>query len=85
MAPGEKGRYNPGGAMLAVRSGVDVLPVAHNAGEFWPRRGFLKRPGVIEVVVGPVIPTSGKRAKQVNQEAAQWIESAMATLQSKNQ
>lgn len=84
VAPGEKGRYNPGGAMLAVRAGVGVLPVAHNAGEFWPRRGFLKRPGVIRVAIGPMIEVKGKRAKQVSKAAEQWIENAMAGISGAN-
>jgi len=77
VAPGQRGRYNPGGAMLAVKAKVGVLPVAHNSGEFWPRHGFLKKPGVIQVVVGPMIRIEGKRAKQVSREAEQWIEAAM--------
>lgn len=80
MPPGEHGRYNPGGAMLAVRAGVGVLPVAHNAGRFWPRRGFIKTPGVIEVRIGPLIAVEGKRPKQVNEEAARWIKKTAATL-----
>lgn len=80
MASGEKGRYNPGGAMLAVKAKSGVLPVAHNAGEFWPRRGFLKKPGVIRIVVGPMIRSEGKRAKQVSEEAGQWIEETMEHL-----
>lgn len=80
MAPGEKGRYNPGGAMLAVKAGVGVLPVAHNAGEFWPRHGFLKKPGVVQVAIGPMIRTDGRRAKQVNLEAEKWIEAEMERM-----
>lgn len=80
MAPGETGRYNPGGAMLAVKAKTAVLPVAHNAGKFWPRRGFKKQPGVIDVAIGPLIPVTGKRAKQVNAEAKEWIETAMARM-----
>ena len=80
MAPGEQGRYNPGGAMLAVKARAGVLPVAHNAGKFWPRHGFLKKPGVIKLVIGPLIPVADKRAKQVNEEARDWIERAMARL-----
>ena len=83
VAPGERGRYNPGGAMLAVRAGVGVLPVAHNAGEFWPRRGFLKKPGVIQVAVGPMIAVEGKRSKQVSREAENWIEAAMGEIANK--
>ena len=43
MAPGEQGAFHPGGAMLAVKAGVDVLPVAHDAGCYWARRGFLEK------------------------------------------
>lgn len=82
MAPGERGRYNPGGAMLAKKAGVPVVPVAHNSGSFWSRRGFLKLPGVIEVRVGPPIDTSDKRPKQINAEAETWIESQMPELES---
>lgn len=77
---GEHGRYNPGGAMLAVKAGVPVVPVAHNAGEYWPRRGFLKRPGVIQVVVGAPIAVSGQRARQITAQAEAWIEATMRDL-----
>jgi len=81
MAPGVRGRYNPGGAMLAHKAGVPVVPVAHNSGSFWSKRGFLKRPGVIEVRVGPPISVDGKRPKQINAEAEHWIESQMPELE----
>ena len=81
MPLGQKGRYNPGGAMLAVKANVGVLPVAHNAGKYWPRKGFLKRPGVIKVKIGPIIEVAGKRAKQVNQEAERWIEEAVSKIE----
>jgi 1-acyl-sn-glycerol-3-phosphate acyltransferase len=81
MAPGKRGRYNPGGAMLAVKAGVPVVPVAHNSGSFWSKRGLLKKPGVIEVRVGPPIDTAGKRPKQVNAEAEEWIEAQMPDLE----
>lgn len=81
MPPGERGRYNPGGAMLAKQAGVPVVPVAHNSGSFWSRRGFLKRPGVIEVRVGPPVDIEGKRPRQINAEAEAWIESQMVELE----
>lgn len=81
MPPGGRGRYNPGGAMLARQSGVPVVPVAHNSGSFWSRRGFLKHPGVIEVRVGPPIDVTGKRPKQINAEAEAWIEAQMIELE----
>ncbi|MEO5335227.1 MAG: 1-acyl-sn-glycerol-3-phosphate acyltransferase [Magnetococcus sp. YQC-5] len=58
-APGIPGKYNPGGVALALAAGVPIVPVAHNAGSFWPRRTFLKKPGVIQVRIGDPIVTSG--------------------------
>lgn len=80
VAPGQKGRYAPGGAMLAVRSGCPVVPVAHNAGEFWPRRGFIKRPGTIRIVIGPAIDSRERSAQEVNAMAEQWIEETVARI-----
>jgi 1-acyl-sn-glycerol-3-phosphate acyltransferase len=74
VAPGNTGRYGIGGAVLAASSGYPVVPVAHNAGEFWPRRGFIKRPGTITVVVGPSIDSRGKDAETIREEARAWIE-----------
>jgi 1-acyl-sn-glycerol-3-phosphate acyltransferase len=74
VAPGQKKRYGIGGAILAEESGYPLVPVAHNAGEFWPRRGLVKRPGVIKVVIGPVIKPNGKSASEMNKIAEQWIE-----------
>jgi len=81
MAPGTKGRYGLGGAVLAERSGYPVLPIAHNAGTFWPRRGFIKRPGVIRVVIGPLIESQGKSAAQINAQAEDWIENKMYEIE----
>ena len=80
MAPGESGVYFPGGAMLAVKAGVPVIPVAHNAGLFWPRRGFIKRPGTIRVSIGAPIMTEGKKARAINDHARQWIETEATRL-----
>jgi 1-acyl-sn-glycerol-3-phosphate acyltransferase len=80
IPPGKKGRYRVGGAVLAQRTGCPVTPVAHNAGEFWPRRRFLKKPGTIKVRIGPPIETANKTAQQILAEAEQWIEGQMADI-----
>lgn len=74
------GKYRLGGAMLAEKSGYPVIPVAHHAGEFWPRKGFLKKAGTITVRVGPLISPQGKRADQILDEARIWIESQMPEI-----
>lgn len=80
IAPGRRGRYRIGGAVLAERSRHPVIPVAHNAGEFWPRRGFIKLPGTIDVVIGKPITTDGKDAATILKEAETWIESTMESI-----
>ncbi len=80
IAPGKKGRYAPGGARLAKHSGYPVVPVAHNAGEFWPRRGFIKRPGTIKVVIGPAIESRGITVEEINAAAETWIEDTMRKI-----
>jgi 1-acyl-sn-glycerol-3-phosphate acyltransferase len=80
VAPGERRRYRVGGAVLAEQAAVPVVPVAHNAGRFWPRRGFVKYPGTIRVAVGSPIHTAGRSAAQINAMAEQWIESRVALL-----
>ena len=74
------GRYRIGGAVLASESGYPVVPVAHNAGEFWPRKGFVKTPGTVTVRVGPWIDTKDKQPDDILEEAKQWIESQMPDI-----
>ena len=80
IAAGRKGRYRIGGAVLAEQSGRSIVPVAHNAGEYWPRRSFIKRPGVIQVRIGAPISPAGKTAQQLLDEASDWIEGQMAEI-----
>ena len=80
VAPGSRRRYRLGGALLAQKTGHPVVPVAHNAGDYWPRRGFLKRPGTIRLVIGEPIPSEGRSAVEINAHAAEWIESTVREL-----
>lgn len=80
MPPGTLGPFNPGGAMLAERAGVPVLPVVHDAGSYWPRGGFPIRSGTIQVAIGPPITTAGRKAKAINRDAEQWIGEAQPRL-----
>ncbi len=80
VAPGKRGRYGIGGALLATRTGTPILPMAHNAGEYWGRYAFRKRPGRVKVVIGPLIRTEGRDAPSVNAEVEGWIEGQMRIL-----
>jgi 1-acyl-sn-glycerol-3-phosphate acyltransferase len=80
MPVGATRRYGMSGALLAAAEGLPVVPVTHNAGYFWPRRGWLKKPGTIRVVIGPPIETRGAEPRVVNERAQQWIETTLAQL-----
>lgn len=80
VAPGEKGRYGIGGAWLAAESGAPVVPVAHNAGEVWPKNAFVKRPGTITVRIGPAIDSREKSAAELTRAVEAWIEAEMGRL-----
>lgn len=79
-AVGTARRYKVGGATLACEAGVPVVPVAHNAGEFWRRNAFVKRPGEVVVSIGPVIETAGRTPDEVNRLTEAWIEGEMHRL-----
>lgn len=81
MPPRTRRRYRLGGPILASATGHPVVPVAHNAGRFWPRRGFVKRPGVIRVVIGPAIDTRGRSPGEINEQTETWIERTMEELE----
>lgn len=70
---GEIRPHFSGGAMLAVRAGCDILPVAHNSGKFWPAHQLEKKPGVIKVKVGEPISTVGRTAKELSAQVELWI------------
>lgn len=80
VAPGEKGKYLPGGGLLAEKSGYPIVPVAHNAGSFWPRNSIIKKPGTIKMIIGPVIESKEKSAAVIMQEVESWIENTVSDL-----
>jgi 1-acyl-sn-glycerol-3-phosphate acyltransferase len=80
MPVGRTRPYGLSGALLASAAGKPIVPVAHNAGHFWPRRGWLKRAGTVRVVIGEAIPTAGRDARQINDDAQRWIEAQVARL-----
>jgi 1-acyl-sn-glycerol-3-phosphate acyltransferase len=83
VAPGYIGKFGIGGARLAVETGYPVIPVAHDAGHYWPKRGFLKHPGTIRMQIGAKIDTSGVQAADLNQQLYDWMEQTMTQLEGK--
>jgi 1-acyl-sn-glycerol-3-phosphate acyltransferase len=80
MAPGARGKYHIGGAWLATHTQTSVVPVAHNAGEFWGKNSFLKKPGVITISIGKPISSAGLKPDALNELVENWIEGEMPQL-----
>lgn len=77
---GAPAEFRVGGAVVAHNLGVDVVPVALNSGEYWPRMSFIKWPGKITVSIGPVIHTEGKTVNQIQEEMQSWISGRLAEI-----
>jgi len=71
----EDKKYHIGGSWLAKKIDCPVLPIAHNAGYFWPKNSFLKHPGKITLKIGPLIETQELSTDQINESAKKWINS----------
>ncbi|WP_234087212.1 1-acyl-sn-glycerol-3-phosphate acyltransferase [Azonexus sp. R2A61] len=80
VAPGQKKRYKSGGAYLATHVGCKVVPIAHDAGELWPRQAFLKKPGTVTISIGPAFDATGLSEGEVNARAEAWIEAEMRRI-----
>jgi 1-acyl-sn-glycerol-3-phosphate acyltransferase len=77
MDRGQKGTYQTAGSRLAVDSGAPVIPIAVSSGKCWPRRGFVKHAGVVQVSIGKPIASSGREPKELMREVEAWIEAEM--------
>ena len=77
---GQQGVYKTGGTRLAVQTGAPVVPVAVTSAKCWPRKAWLKRPGVVDISIGPLIPSQGRTPEELMQEVEAWIEAEMRRL-----
>jgi 1-acyl-sn-glycerol-3-phosphate acyltransferase len=80
MAPGQTKKYGISGAALASEVQCPVLPVAHNAGDLWPRRGLRKKPGMIRFCIGPPIQPGDLPPRELNLVVQDWIETKMKEI-----
>lgn len=85
VPPGEKKPFKMGGAIVSEKTGYAVLPVAHNAGEFWPRHSWIKWPGTIRIVIGKPIYPEGRKAEQIIAEVEQWITTTCEQISDRQQ
>ena len=77
---GERGSYKTGGTRLAIATGAPVIPIAVTSAKCWPRKAFIKQPGVVDVSIGKSIPSQGRDADELMREVEAWIETEMRRL-----
>jgi 1-acyl-sn-glycerol-3-phosphate acyltransferase len=77
---GQVGNYKSGGTRLACETGRPVVPIAVNAARHWPRKGFVKTPGVVDVVIGQPMASVGRQPEELMQEVQTWIEAKMREI-----
>ena len=77
---GQKGVYKSGGTRLAIETGAPVIPVAVTSAKCWPRKAFIKKPGVVDISIGKPIPSAGRQPDELMREVEEWIETEMRRL-----
>ena len=80
IARGEKGVYKSGGTRLAIETGAPVVPIAVTSAKCWPRKAFIKTPGIVDISIGPAIPSAGRKPDELMREVEAWIEAEMHRL-----
>ena len=77
---GEKGVYKSGGTRLAIETGAPVIPIAVTSAKCWPRKAFIKKPGIVDISIGPAISSVGRKPDELMREVEAWIEAEMHRL-----
>lgn len=84
ISPGVDSKYKMGGFIFASRITHPVLPVAHNAGEFWPKHSFVKYPGTITVSIGEAFNAQGMEPSDVKSRVEGWIKQELEIISDKS-
>ena len=85
VPPWQSRPFKIGGAIVSQQTGYSVLPIAHNAGEYWPRHSWIKWPGTIRVVIGKPIAPGERSPDEIINEVAQWITAECERISDKDQ
>jgi len=83
MPTNELGKINVGGSMLALKAKVPVYIVTHNAGKYWSKNSFIKKPGTIEVFIREPIESDELEqlsVAELNQKVEQWFQKSLPDI-----
>lgn len=77
---GVAGFYKTGGTRLAIEAGVPVVPIAVTSAKCWPKGLWVRRPGTVDVSIGPAISSTGREPDELMAQVQRWIETEMRRL-----
>lgn len=83
VLPHQNKRYKPSAIKLAMEAKVPVVLMAHNAGVYWPKSFWIRKPGTITVEILSVIPPenlANADVREVTQEIEQVINTSKNIL-----
>ena len=69
-----------GASRLAITTGTPIVPIAVTSAKCWPRKAFIKYPGVVDVSIGEPIATAGRKHDELTEQVQAWIEAEMRRL-----
>jgi len=76
------GRFQAGGAALAIAADAPITVIGHNAGQYWPAHEFLKKPGTIKVRIAEPIYPEGRDSKRLTSAAREVMFELVAPINS---
>ena len=57
-----------------------MIPIAVSSAKCWPRKAFIKTPGIVDFSIGKPIPSVGRHPDELMREVEAWIEAEMHRL-----
>ena len=71
---GEFKNFKPSFAKLASMNNAQILPVAHNAGLYWPKGFWMSQPGSIKIKIGcPILTSNLDDPRNITKVVENWI------------
>lgn len=74
------GRFKTGGVRLALDTNAQIIPIAVNSAKHWPKKGFIKTPGTIDMVIGEPMQANGRNVDEWTADAREWIDATVTQL-----
>ena len=71
--PGQLGKFNRGGAVLAKQMNMPLLPISQNSGLFWKNGRLSHSPGLVTVEIHPAIATEDRSVNEAIDQAREAI------------